>query len=205
MPTITIARSHEQLTPSPEKKALLFDWDGTLFHNHHFNYEVMRAALADWDVPITEAWFMENSGYSAKAMVEMALGEAGASVDALDVLTRRDRYANDRVAEVPASPAVMRLLLTMRGERRIAVVTGSNRSNIQALLAHLDLEAKLDAIITRDQIEHGKPDPEGYRLALARLGVEPGEAVVYEDSDTGVEAAMAAGIDVIDVRYLPAA
>nr|WP_300142999.1 HAD family phosphatase [Propionicimonas sp.] len=205
MPTITIARSHEQLTPPPGKKALLFDWDGTLFHNHHFNYEVMRAALADWDVPITEAWFMENSGYSAKAMVEMALGAAGADVDALDVLTRRDRYANDRVAEVPASPAVMRLLLSLSGERRIAVVTGSNRSNIQALLAHLDLEVKLDAIITRDQIEHGKPDPEGYRLALARLGVEPGEAMVYEDSDTGVEAAMAAGIDVIDVRYLPAA
>lgn len=204
MPTITIAHSHEQLIPPPEKKALLFDWDGTLFHNHHFNYEVMRAALADWDVPITEAWFMENSGYSAKAMVEMALGEAGATVDALDVLTRRDQHANDRVDDVPASPAVMRLLLSMSGDRRIAVVTGSNRSNIQALLTHLDLEPKLDAIVTRDQIEHGKPDPEGYRLALARLGVEPEDAVVYEDSDTGVEAAMAAGIDVIDVRYLPA-
>ena len=82
------------------------------------------------------------------------------------------------------------------------MVTGSPRATIDALLDHYDLLPHLQAIVTRDELVHGKPDPEGYLLALARLGVPAGRALVYEDSDVGVEAALAAGVDVIDIRAL---
>ena len=58
---------------------LVFDWDGTLFLNHHFNFEVMQWALAQVGVPITEEWFAENSGYSARARLQLALDAAGSA------------------------------------------------------------------------------------------------------------------------------
>lgn len=201
MPQHIRAASLADLQPSDDKDALIFDWDGTLFLNHHFNFEAMRWALAQVGVHITEQWFMENSGYSARAMLQLALSTNGREDDPDRILAVRNEYADHRVADVPPFRPVLDLLL-QAAPRRAAVVTGSPRATINALLDHYDLLPHLQAIVTRDELVHGKPDPEGYLLALARLGVPAGRALVYEDSDVGVEAALAAGVDVIDIRAL---
>ncbi|GAB3278259.1 HAD family hydrolase [Kineosporia babensis] len=199
MPVVTVARTERDLQPPATVRALVFDWDGTLFDNHHFNYTVMRDALAQQGVRVTSAWFEENSGFSARLMVQKA-GEAhGLTLDPLEVLAVRDELAQARVHEIAPVAPVHELLRT---ERLLAVVTGSERSNIQAALEHFGLQ--FDVIVTRDQITRGKPDPEGYLLALRLLGVAAHEAVVYEDSDQGISAALAAGIDVVDVRAIAA-
>lgn len=58
----------------------------------------------------------------------------------------------------------------------------------------LDLRNTFDFIGTRDNVEHGKPDPEIYQLVSKELGVPPKECLVLEDSPSGVEAAVAAGM-----------
>lgn len=195
MPSVTLALTETDLQPLPSIEALIFDWDGTLFDNHHFNYLVMRDALAADGVSITEAWFQENAGHPARTMV----ARAGEGLDPLRVLARRDELAETLVHEVKPVAAV-HALLTQHRNRKLAVVTGSERSNIEATLRHFGLT--FDTIVSQDLLSRGKPDPEGYLLALRKLGVEAGRAVVYEDSDQGIDAALAAGIDVIDVRGL---
>jgi sugar-phosphatase len=54
-------------------------------------------------------------------------------------------------------------------------------------------------LVTADQVQHGKPHPEGYLTAAARLGVEPARCIVVEDTPTGIEAARAAGMRVVGV------
>ncbi len=199
MPGVTLARTAADLEPPARVRALVLDWDGTLFDNHSFNFMVMRDALAAEGVEVTHEWFEENAGYSARLMVQKAGEAQGVRVDPLQILTRRDELAQDRVHEIRPVTAVHELL-NHRGDRLTAVVTGSERSNIQAALDHFALS--FDVIVTRDQITQGKPDPEGYLRALKLLGVSADEALVYEDSDQGIEAALAAGIDVVDVRGL---
>lgn len=199
MPRLIHALTETDLQPPEGCEVLIFDWDGTLFLNHHFNFEAMRWALAQVGVPITETWFVENSGYSARAMLQLALHEHGSSADADELLDSRNRYADSRIGEVPVFTPVLDLLKAA-APRRAAVVTGSPRASIEALLVQHDLLPHLSAIVTRDELVRGKPDPEGYLLALSRLGVTADRAVVYEDSDVGIAAAHAAGIDVIDVR-----
>lgn len=202
MPQVTLARSDNDLIPSENVRALLFDWDGTLFDNHHFNYVALAHALDSHGVTISEQWFHENSGFSARGIVQEAIRAAGGSADADDVLAARDAYAEDRVADIAPVSGVFALLNNPRG-RKVGVVTGSNRSMLGALLRLHDLEDKLDVLVTRDELNRGKPSPEGYELAMRRLNVDdPSTVLVYEDSDQGIEAALAAGADAVDVRPL---
>ena len=61
---------------------------------------------------------------------------------------------------------------------------------------------RVDVVITREDVSHGKPDPEGFLLACARLGVPSAESFVFEDSRPGIAAARAAGMPVAFVREL---
>jgi beta-phosphoglucomutase-like phosphatase (HAD superfamily) len=63
----------------------------------------------------------------------------------------------------------------------------------------LGLADEFDVVVTRDDVEHGKPDPEMYLLAARELGVQPGECLAVEDSPVGVQGALAAGTEVIAV------
>ena len=202
MPNVTLALKNDDLLPRPHVRALLFDWDGTLFDNHHFNYVALHHGLSVHGVEITEHWFHQNSGFSARGIVDEAIRLADMPVNADDVLRARDAYAEERVGDIAPVSAVIDVL-THPGDRQVGVVTGSNRSNIDALLRLHQLAANLDVLVTRDELTRGKPSPEGYELAMRRLGVtDPATVLVYEDSDQGIEAALAAGTDVIDVRPL---
>ena len=63
----------------------------------------------------------------------------------------------------------------------------------------LDLMGEFDFVATRDDVEHGKPDPEIYNLALSELQVAPEDSLAIEDSPSGVRAALSAGVNVIAV------
>lgn len=203
MPTSRLARSPADLEPGAHVTTLLFDWDGTLFDNHEFNFRALQQALAQVDIDITEAWFHESSGFSASGIVELAKQRSGSQASTTEILAARDRWAAERLADVAPIAPVLALLTSSAG-RKVGVVTGSNRSNIEGLLWLHELDAHIDVLVTRDQLTRGKPSPEGYRTAMEALRSSPDEVLVYEDSDQGIEAALAAGADVIDVRGLAA-
>jgi beta-phosphoglucomutase-like phosphatase (HAD superfamily) len=82
----------------------------------------------------------------------------------------------------------------------LAIATTTSRRNIESLLAvtlGLNAHGDFEAIITGEDVAKKKPDPEAYRLALARLGVSADEAIAFEDSKNGVVAARGAGLQVI--------
>ena len=82
---------------------------------------------------------------------------------------------------------------------RTALATMSYRKEALHILRVLDLEQALDVILTREDVKQAKPDPEIYLLAARKLGVEPQDCLVLEDSPNGVRAAVAAGANVVAV------
>ena len=80
-----------------------------------------------------------------------------------------------------------------------ALATMSYRKEVMHVLESLDLEQYLDQVLTREDVKQPKPDPEIYLLAAQRLGVEPQDCLVLEDSPNGVRAGVAAGMNVIAV------
>jgi beta-phosphoglucomutase len=80
-----------------------------------------------------------------------------------------------------------------------ALATQSHREQALRVLGILGLTDEFDVIITREDVEHGKPDPEMHLLAARELGVRPRECLAIEDSPAGVQGALAAGTEAIAV------
>jgi len=80
-----------------------------------------------------------------------------------------------------------------------ALATQSHREQARRVLGILGLEDEFDVVVTRDDVDHGKPDPEMHLLAARELDFEAGECLAIEDSPAGVQGALAAGMEVIAV------
>ena len=91
----------------------------------------------------------------------------------------------------------------LRDVRRVgyptALATQSHREQAVRVLGILGLADQFEVVVTRDDVEHGKPDPEMHLLAARELGVEPDECLAVEDSPAGVKAALAAGAEIVAV------
>lgn len=83
----------------------------------------------------------------------------------------------------------------------VAVCSGARRHEIELILELLGLRESFGAVVTADEVVSAKPDPTGYRLAAAHLGMAPGECVAIEDTTRGISAAIAAGMRVIAVGH----
>ena len=119
----------------------------------------------------------------------------------VEVIVERlvDRVVADVRRSVPWRPGARELLLALRDEGvPCALVTMSWARLVDAVLAELPGDT-FAAVVAGDQVRHGKPHPEPYLTAAARLGVAPGECVAIEDSQTGVASAHAAGAAVVAV------
>jgi len=101
--------------------------------------------------------------------------------------------------EVSFQPGALELLQALRKEEvPCALVSASYRSMIDAVLGHLPPDP-FDVIVAGDEVTLGKPNPEPYLTAAAKLGVDPANCVVIEDSMTGTQAGTAAGAYVVAV------
>lgn len=124
----------------------------------------------------------------------------------LDALFAACRVAWDEIAAregVPVKPGVHALLdwIELRRWPR-AVATSTRRERAHAALARAALIARFDAVVGGDEVVRGKPEPDIYREAARRLGVAADECVAFEDSEPGVRAAVAAGMQVFMVPDL---
>ncbi|GCE76317.1 HAD family hydrolase [Cellulomonas biazotea] len=202
MATARTARTAADLRPGPQHRGLLLDHDGTLVDSQAVNYRALRDALAGTGIVLDQDWYDARTGVSTTEMVERLGVLHGVPVDAAAVTARRNAAYLARVHEVGEHPAVADLLRSTRGTLRAAVATGGQRETVVPTLEALGLLGLLDAVVTRDDVSAGKPSPEIFVLAAQRLGVEPGACLVLEDSDEGLAAALAAGMDAVDVRPL---
>jgi HAD superfamily hydrolase (TIGR01509 family) len=126
-------------------------------------------------------------------------GMPGGERDALvpQLHARKTAILSEIVAggAIDVRPGVRRLLDELAGAAcRLAVATTGSRGWVDGLLAHLLPGVEFEVVVTGDDVSARKPDPEAFAVAVERLGVDVGGAVVVEDSAEGLEAAKAAGL-----------
>ncbi len=177
-------------------RALIFDFNGTLSDDEPIMCELFQALFAEAGKPLTEEeYFDELAGRSDPEIVERWLGTADQNI----VATKIERY-RARVADGSSVPEYVREAVQVAAAAvPIAVVSGASREEVEPVLSAAGLAALVSATVTMEDVEHGKPDPEGYRRALELLGVEGAQAVAFEDSDVGIAAALAAGLRCVAV------
>jgi HAD superfamily hydrolase (TIGR01509 family) len=178
---------------------VIFDLDGVLVDSEIWWDEVRQAFAAahgrSWGEADRAAVMGANSAAWARIMRErLDLGLPDAEIERAVVDGVVDRYGREGAPPIDGAIETVRRIAD---SRPVAVASSAHRAVIDAALAATGLVDVFQVVVSSDEVASGKPAPDVYLETARRLGVDPGECIVIEDSYNGVVAAQAAGMTVV--------
>jgi len=184
-------------------QAVLWDMDGTLIDSEEYHWIAWRHTMADQGVTITREQFLSSFGQRNDSILPRWIGAevtperiekiANAKEELYRGLIRR--YG---IAPLPGVEGWVHRLHETGWQQAIA--SAAPRANVDAILEALSATRVFQGIVSAEDVQHGKPDPEVYLVAASRVGVSPDRCIVVEDAAAGVEGARRAGMRSIGVN-----
>jgi beta-phosphoglucomutase family hydrolase len=187
--------------PDRSFSAFVYDCDGTLVDSMPLHYRAWTMALqhhcAPW--PFTEDFFYSQAGISEPDTVRRLNHEHGSEVDPEGVARTKMETFFRLLEDLQPVAAVREHALAYRHKVPLAVVSGSEAPLVRECLQRTGMLDWFDAIITPADVRRGKPAPDMFLLAAERLGVDPVQCLVFEDGQSGIDGARAAGMSTVFV------
>ena len=180
--------------PSRAFQAYLFDCDGTIADSMPLHYVAWKSALAEWNCNFPEDLFYAWGGFPVAEIITRLNERQGLEMPVPEVAQRKEELYFGALPQLKAVPEVLEHIDAQHGRIPFAVVSGSTRDSVTASLRTLQLLEKFETLVCAGDYKRGKPDPEAFLIAAARLGVTPQACLIFEDTDVGIEAANAAGM-----------
>ena len=186
-------------------RGIIFDLDGTLADTMPSHYEAWSIILDRYGLEMSEDRFYALGGWPTEKVADLLIGEAGRDIDAAKLSIEKESLFAENLHLVQPVAHVTAVAREHRGNLPLAVATGATRGICEQILDHLSIRDWFDAVVSADEVERHKPNPDVFLEAARRLGVEPRHCLVYEDTNPGLEAARRAGMAHVDVRqfYTP--
>lgn len=180
--------------------ALLLDFDDVVVESERQNGALVRAFFRDrFGIEITADDERSVYGFPWPETFAALFGRYGIAMSPAEAWPPFYRAKLAWLALHPVRTATgLQDLLRLPVPK--ALVSGSHRDEIEAMLASAGTRLAVNVVVSRDDVRRGKPDPEGFLAAASRLGVPPARSLVLEDSRPGIAAARAAGMPVAFVR-----
>jgi beta-phosphoglucomutase len=192
-------------------RAVLWDMDGTLVDSEEFHWVAWQKSMADEGIAITREQFLASFGQRNDAIVPRWLGASATAERVEKIANAKEERYRDLVRRNGMSPlpGVANWLRRLHEEGwRQAIASSAPRANIEVVLEALSAGYFFRAIVSAEDVHRGKPDPEVFLTAAARVGALPDRCIVVEDAIAGVEGARNAGMRSIgishDGKHLPA-
>ncbi|MFL5807133.1 MAG: HAD family hydrolase [Roseiflexaceae bacterium] len=190
------------MTDNPPRAAL-WDMDGTLLDSAGYHWLAWRDIIQAEGYPLTYDEFVATFGQRNDTILrgyfgpDLADAEVGRIGDAKEVRYRQ--LVRER--GVALLPGVRRWLERLHAAGwRQAIASAAPRANVEAIVAALDIGSFFGALVSAEDVQRGKPDPQVFLVAAERLAAPPTRCVVVEDAPAGIEAAHRAGMRAIGVR-----
>ena len=190
-------------------RAVIFDLDGVLADSEPCWNEIDAKLLSECGVSYRGEYHRDVLGVSYRLAVEFYKKAFGLSASVEELMRRRGEIATEffanRVGLFPSTKTTLERLREMRV--RLAVATSSVSASARPFLDRHELTPFFDLIVTGDEIERGKPDPDIYLRAAKKLGIAADACLVIEDALSGIAAGKAAGMRVAaipDRRFVDA-
>ncbi len=183
--------------------ALIFDFDGLILDTETAEYRTWQNIYAEYGYPFPHEEFIKTVGGYGISTFDAALHLDGLTRGSLNADVLRIRFRNesgDAIRRSPILTGVSNILTeAKRQNMKLAVASSSPHSWVNMHLTRLGLFQQFDKIICGDDVAPGrtKPKPDLFLKALDQLNVKANEALVFEDSPNGIEAANTAGIAVV--------
>jgi HAD superfamily hydrolase (TIGR01509 family) len=185
--------------PQGSFKAYLFDCDGTIADSMPLHYIAWKKALGEWNCEFDEELFYAWGGMPIAEIISTLNERHGLSMPVARVSHRNESLYFELLPRLKAVPEVLEHIEAQHGRIPFAVVSGSTRESVTASLATLKLLDRFETLVCAGEYQRSKPDPEGFLLAAAKLGVAREDCLVFEDTEMGIQAATAAGMAAVKV------
>jgi beta-phosphoglucomutase family hydrolase len=180
----------------PEGKfgAYLFDCDGTIADSMPLHYIAWKQALGKWNCTFDEQTFYAWGGMPTAEIIATLNKRQGLAMVVEAVCTEKENLYYEMLPQLKAIAEVVEHIEAQHRRIPFAVVSGGTLETVVASLKTVNLLDKFDVFVCAGDYKKGKPDPEPFLLAAEKLGVNPKDCLVFEDTEMGIQAATAAGM-----------
>lgn len=183
------------------RKAFLFDFDGVITDSEPYVFEVLKQMIKDnFGIELPYSDINMTIGCSDRKVAEYIATEyhIDYSVELSEKLKKNYPDYYFEYEDIKPFPYLRELLFILKARgRKVAIVSSTDRAHLEAALSRMGLSVFIDTIISGSDVQNKKPSPEPYLKGLEALSVDKQDAVVIEDSPTGIQSAVNAGIDCI--------
>ncbi len=182
-------------------KAFIFDLDGTLADTMPIHYKACQTVCKKNGFDFPEDYFYEEAGKPTIDVFRSLINKLGIKgVDSNKLGKEKEHAFLEMIRLVKPIPIVSEIANYYKGKIPMAIGSGGQKNTVQLTLNAIGFNDFFDSIITCDDVDKYKPDPETFLKAALEMGVEPKDCIVFEDGDPGLLAASKAGMMVVDVR-----
>jgi HAD superfamily hydrolase (TIGR01509 family) len=186
----------------PASWGALFDWDGVIIDSSSHHEESWERLAGELAKPLPPDHFKRGFGRKNEFIIPELLGWTRDAAEIRAISLRKEALYREVVAErgLDPLPGVRTWLERLRDAGvPCAIGSSTHRANIDLSLGLIGIAEFFTAIVTAEDVSLGKPDPEVFLTAAARIGRAPGRCVVFEDAHVGIAAARAGGMRVVAV------
>ena len=182
-------------------KAVIFDMDGVIVDSEPLHVKAEKEVCRRYHVRADDADWLAFKGKTSVEIFSSIIGKY--RINATPQQMAEDKLAIylRMLGSVKLFAGLQNLLEYARQNYKVALVTSSRAVIQEAVFKKFGLSPFFDVVVTADIVAKGKPDPEPYALAMGKLGLNPEECIVIEDSDNGILSAKRAGAKVIAVTH----
>lgn len=181
-------------------KALIFDMDGTLVDSERVHWQAWVETLRTHQMAVPDFQvFSQYVGVSDEQMADDFIEAANLRIGRAGLVASKCAAYLDLIPQIRLLPGVQDVLRRCRGRYRLAVASSSPSTELAAILKHHNLLDYFEYVAGGDMVERKKPDPEIYLMVTENLGLAPVDCIAFEDSQSGIAAARAAGLKAVAV------
>jgi beta-phosphoglucomutase-like phosphatase (HAD superfamily) len=187
--------------PDVKIEALIFDCDGTLCDSMPAHFAAWTQVLSPLGMELDLQQYLKFAGTPSRRVIPMLARAQGFEIEDFEAINRAKEDAFlDSVHLLQPIETVVQIARENRGVLKMAVASGGVRRLVMQQLDQIGATDWFETIVTAEDTDRHKPDPDVFLEAARRLGVTPERCRVYEDGEPGIEAARRAGMECIDVR-----
>lgn len=187
-------------------KAVIFDFDGLLVDSEPLHFQSEKELFRSYGIELSPAIFVKGEGLSVVDAFEIYREHLHFTISTPELLKKKyDIFLTLVDTKLTRMPGVLELLDNLdRYNLSYAIATSGDKRYVYRALLKFSLMKRFSGrIVTVDQVAHGKPAPDVFLAAAHILGRAPRQCLVLEDSENGVRAALAAGMQIIHVAPQP--
>ncbi|MGL5926980.1 HAD family hydrolase [Chroococcidiopsis sp.] len=180
--------------------AILYDLDGTIVNTDPLHFRIWQALLKEHGIEIDEEFYKNRMSGRLNPFIVRDLFPEFSSEEVIKFSDRKEAQFRELAAELTPIPGLLEVI-AWADERGIkqAVVTNAPPENAKHMLSVLNLEHRFERVFVSQEIGMAKPDPGPYLYALAYFGLNAQQALVFEDSPSGIRSAVGAGIPTVGI------